>query len=132
MPKSTVPRKRSLRPHCKTGKILVCANCGDSFYVQKCRLKRTGGHAPKYCSVSCRSAGQAQRATHGHARRKGQKRTKTYAAWLGMKARVRSEGRHKRWYKDKGITVSDEWEKSFEAFFRDMGRMSRRSDLGSN
>lgn len=113
---------RSLRPHCRTGKTLTCAKCGNTFYVQKCRLKRAGGRAPKYCSIRCRTLGQMDRARHGHATRRNKKRTsKTYAAWLGMKARVKSEGRHKRWYKDKGITACPEWMESFEAFLADMG-----------
>lgn len=118
MPKTNIPRKRSLRPHCKTGKFLDCAYCGNSFYVQKCRLKRIGKRAPKYCSVSCR--GYVASVRHGHAR-VGHK-TLTYYSWKGMLARVRenADERHKRLYFDSGITVCDRWQ-TFENFLEDMG-----------
>ena len=118
MPKSTIPRKRSLRPHCKTGKNLICAYCGNSFYVQKCRLKRVGVRAPKFCSDACKHKGRAVK--HGHSRR-GRK-TPTYYAWKGMHARVRenADARHKRLYFDSGITVCSEWF-SYEVFLHDMG-----------
>lgn len=56
MPKSNISRRRSLRPHCKTGKTLICANCGNPFYVIKSRLLRTGTKAPKFCSRVCAGA----------------------------------------------------------------------------
>jgi hypothetical protein len=46
-----------------------------------------------------------------------------------MKSRVKSEGRHKRWYKDKNITIDPEWTVSFEAFFRDMGECTEGMTL---
>lgn len=117
MPEPNIPRKRSLRPHCKTGKTLICAACGTPFYVQKCRLKRKGNRAPKYCSVVCKA--RTIHTTHGAARR-GVK-TVEYQTWLRIKNRVKTKGRHYRWYGAKGITIDPEWEKSFDAFLRDMG-----------
>lgn len=45
--------------------------------------------------------------------------TKTYKSWKNMRQRCRNKAN--RWYGKRGITVCDEWENSFRAFYRDMG-----------
>jgi hypothetical protein len=54
---------------------------------------------------------------HHHA--SGQK-TPEYRAWIKMKYRCRSSA-HSARYSNRGITICERWEKSFENFLSDMG-----------
>ncbi len=48
--------------------------------------------------------------------------SKEYRIWNGIKMRCYNEKREKyASYGGRGITMSDEWKESFEAFYRDMG-----------
>lgn len=56
---------------------------------------------------------------HGHAANGG---SPEYRSWKAMKSRCcNPHHTHAAWYGDRGITVCEEWQNSFEAFFRDMG-----------
>jgi hypothetical protein len=67
-------------------------------------------------TTSCGCANLERITTHGEAG------TRTYRAWLGMKARAKGSGTwNKKYYQDRGITVCARWVKSFQSFFADMG-----------
>jgi hypothetical protein len=63
------------------------------------------------------------RTKHGHSR--ASNRSRTYKTWLSMKCRCSAvpsnKDCHKRVYLDRGITVCDRWNNSFENFLQDMG-----------
>lgn len=73
--------------------------------------------AGRQVSCGCHRDEQSKaRVTHG------QSGTRTYRAWIGMKARCRGgDVRSKRYYADRGITVCRRWADSFEDFLHDMG-----------
>lgn len=70
-------------------------------------------------SVSCgchKNEQSRRRALHG------QWETRTYRAWIEMKARVRGKDESSvRNYSNRGIAVHPSWEKSFQQFWSDMG-----------
>lgn len=67
-------------------------------------------------SGEAKSCGCRKRTTHKMTN------TREYKAWQRMKVRVSdAEGNHKKYYFDKGIDIDPLWEKSFEAFYEDMG-----------
>lgn len=52
----------------------------------------------------------------------GMTRSREYNSWASAKRRCYSETyQHRAYYKDRGITMCDDWRGSFAAFFRDMG-----------
>jgi len=54
--------------------------------------------------------------------RHGMTGTPTYGSWSTMRNRCSEKNLEKRkWYLDKGITVCERWQNSFEAFLEDMG-----------
>lgn len=62
---------------------------------------------------------------HGEARRGAS--TPEYEAWRGMKQRCRdTRPNMARYYRDKGITVCDEWVNDYLAFLAHIGRMPSR------
>jgi hypothetical protein len=64
---------------------------------------------------------------HGeaHAGPNGQP-TPEYRAWVNMRRRCRPDHEQARSYFERGITVCERWEHSFEAFLEDMGRRPSR------
>lgn len=61
--------------------------------------------------------------TYKHGHRKGGKRTREYISWANMIARCRQKSYHSfHRYGGRGISVCREWEKSFQAFYNDMGQ----------
>lgn len=67
--------------------------------------------------------------THGHY--KGKKASPTYVVWMGMRSRCKhkSNPSFKR-YGALGVTVCEQWDKSFAAFLKDAGeRPSLRHQL---
>ena len=59
---------------------------------------------------------------HGHGHDQNGQQTRTYKAWVNMRSRV--SGRYEQYddsYADRGITVCDRWQNSFENFLADMG-----------
>lgn len=52
----------------------------------------------------------------------GMANTKEFEVWTSIKNRTKHPHKSTRqWYYDKGIKVSEDWSKSFENFYRDMG-----------
>lgn len=57
--------------------------------------------------------------------------TRTYRAWIEMRARVRGKDRTSiECYRDRGINVDARWNDSFEAFLADMGECPGGMTLG--
>lgn len=57
---------------------------------------------------------------HGHARKRGAKRSPTYVSWNNMWSRARGSYPFPEYYRDKGVTVCERWSK-FANFLADMG-----------
>jgi hypothetical protein len=75
-----------------------------------------GRHLVHKQVISCGCAHTGVNATHGMCG------TKVYKTWIKMKERCfNPSGKDAQWYKDRGITVCDEWNKSFESFYEYMG-----------
>lgn len=73
---------------------------------------------------ACR-ANHGSRRTHGEsARRRGENRcSKEFRTWKSMRQRCNNpKSRAYKYYGGRGIKVSPEWNASFEAFLRDLGR----------
>src|SRR3990167_4959391 len=51
--------------------------------------------------------------------RHGMRRTRLYQTWTNMKTRIRSEGKHRKYYLDKGIGMCEKWQ-IFKNFMEDM------------
>jgi len=52
----------------------------------------------------------------------GMHKTRTYAAWLGMKSRVSGHGElSRKHYLERGIKIAPQWKTSFDRFLKDMG-----------
>lgn len=86
----------------------VCqCDCGNQTVVRGCNLKSGA-------STSC----GCERVDHPNRRTHGQKNTRLYQTWKGMKDRCYREN-NASWpeYGGRGITVCDEWRDSFEAFY---------------
>lgn len=59
---------------------------------------------------------------HGRIIGDGRGKTGAYRSWCSMRARCRGvKKRDRKYYTDRGITVCDRWEKSFDNFLADMG-----------
>lgn len=68
-----------------------------------------------------RNAGMAN-VTHGYAKRIDGKKSKIYSIWDSMRQRCNNENNcNYENYGLRGIKVCEEWNKSFEAFLKDMG-----------
>ena len=79
-----------------------CAYRGDRFKVNK--------------TIHCGCL------TNNHVLTHGMTKTREYQVWQQMKVRVSdTKWNHKKYYFDKGIDIDPRWEKSFEAFYEDMG-----------
>ena len=65
-----------------------------------------------------------QRATHNHSRINGGRPSKTFTAWINMIQRCTNE-KHRSFprYGGRGVTICDEWKRSFESFLADMGEV---------
>ena len=68
----------------------------------------------------CREGGIFMPFVHGHAGSLRQRESPTYCSWRAMIDRCLGNGRHVQWYKDRGITVCENW-LSFVNFLADMG-----------
>lgn len=59
---------------------------------------------------------------HGRIVGDGRGKTGAYRSWCSMRARCRGvKKRDRKYYTDRGITVCDRWEESFDNFLADMG-----------
>lgn len=86
----------------------VC-ECGNKCVHQGARLRNK---EVTHCGCS---------RTH-HTTTHGMTKSKEYRAWQRMKVRVfDTKGDRRKYYFDKGIDIDPRWEKSFEAFYEDMG-----------
>jgi hypothetical protein len=90
--------------------LCVC-DCG-SEHVGTGKEMRSG----RVTSCGCGLTRSNRRATHGKSK------SKIYSVWTNMKLRCESPtDASYQWYGARGITVSEEWSKSFDAFYADMG-----------
>lgn len=90
--------------------LCIC-DCG-SEYIGNGKEMRAG----KITSCGCGATRHSRKTTHGKSK------TKIYSVWSNMKARCENlDDVSYQWYGARGITVSDEWTNSFEAFYADMG-----------
>ena len=75
--------------------------------------------------LSCGCYQTESRFTHGLSK------SKEYGVWRGIKYRCYESTREHevRNYQDRGITMSDDWKNSFEAFYKDMGAIPDGYDI---
>lgn len=76
-------------------------------------------------SISCRcQTSKLKNITHDMSK------TKTYTSWISMRRRCNDPKEPHFWrYGAMGINVCDEWNNSFEAFFRDMGERPKNTTI---
>lgn len=97
--------------------ILCRCECGSTLEVRKSCLKSGNTRS---CGCLQREEARAKRLRHGHTI--GGKKTKEHRAWLNIKSRCLGRDPHKRkYYKDRGITISRKLSNSFEAFLKEVG-----------
>lgn len=85
-----------------------CPACGRVYIAVVASVRRG---ASKTCGCTKKTHGENQ-VTHPE-----------YQAWRGMKVRCSSDSpKYKKSYKDRGITVCDEWAQSYETFLDHVGR----------
>lgn len=88
--------------------------CGQSVVVDIAKLRN--GHTQS-CGCLHRERAGASMRTHG------QRHTRAYNSWAGMKDRCLNVNSHKyHLYGARGISVDDRWRHSFEDFLADMGQ----------
>lgn len=113
------PRAESTR---KQRRWICRCDCGNERLVYVESLRRG---LSKSCGCLSRETSAAilrARATHGHTRGGGGKRTPTYGSWRAMVYRCTSPSDSSYWrYGAVGVTVCDRWRHSFENFLADMG-----------
>ncbi len=102
----------------------IC-DCGKTKLTQGCTLRC--GHT-KSCGClkaeMCRERGRRYNQTHG------QSLTPEWKAWSSMRMRCNCQtNQNWRNYGGRGIKVDDRWNKSFEAFYADMGNRPQGMSL---
>jgi len=91
----------------------VVCECGNKKVLGASQLRQGG---TKSCGCLYKEIYGRDLVKHGMAG------TAEHKAWMSMMRRVNHPFESTReWYYDKGIKVSDEWNESFENFYRDMG-----------
>ena len=80
-------------------------DCGNIVFVCTCNLRN--GHSK---SCGCENSGRFKK-THG------KRQTRLYRIWAGIKRRCLTDTNVSKWYKDKGITICNEWRDNFECFY---------------
>ena len=99
---------------------LCACSCGKQAVVYASKLRN--GHTQ---SCGCFQVERASAANkrHGHSTYpNGGRATKEYQAWSNMLRRCYSQtNKHFADYGGRGIAVCDDWQRSFEAFLRDVG-----------
>lgn len=93
------------------GIVKLQCDCGKVIFRHVWQVKRG----------SCKSCGCRRGENTGKST--SSEWARTYRSWQGMKARCGNPN-HKAFksYGDRGVLVCDEWEGSFSAFLRDMGK----------
>jgi len=92
---------------------LAQCECGKFTEVLWMRLV-----AGKTSSCGCLRDESRKRVSRTH----GLSKTPAYAVWCAMRARTSNPNNHAfKHYGERGITVCDRWDNSFEAFLEDMG-----------
>lgn len=96
---------------------LCKCDCGNLKSVSSSAL--TSGDSK---SCGCLHKSKAKEACINRNTSHGLSKTKEYECWKGMKSRCYNPERENyEYYGGKGVTVCDEWKKSFEKFLHDMG-----------
>lgn len=106
------PRRNGLRH------VRCRCRCGTERDVYWSNLTR--GMSRSCGCDSARKIADAKR-THGQSGSRSAKMTPEYRAWCKMKHRCKPGSRWDRWYASRGIRVCDEWARSFETFFAEVG-----------
>lgn len=104
----------------KNGKTLWMCQCDCGRTTRVATDKLASGHTR---SCGCLSIDRIRLLKFRHGENRVNHRTTEYRAWVNMKLRCsnpRANGYQH--YGGRGIRVCEEWEVSFEAFLRDMGR----------
>lgn len=92
---------------------IVLCDCGKTKTMQGSQLR---GGATDSCGCNLEKKRGAPRETHGMTK------SREYKIWVGMVSRCGSDNPStKEYYSNKGISVSEEWRRSFETFYADMG-----------
>jgi len=84
-----------------------------------CEKIVAGASLTRGATTTC--SGHIHRVTHGHTI--GGNKSPEYQTWLAIKQRcLNPNSQTSKYYSNRGITMSDHWRNSFEAFFADMGK----------
>jgi len=93
----------------------VC-ECGNIKIVTSSDIKST----PKHCT--CKLTRGKNRKTSENFKHLKLNHSAEYNTWRAMISRCSEKSRDKKYYYDRGISVSKEWKESFESFLKDMGK----------
>lgn len=109
----------------KFGKWLVLHRVAGSMWLCRCECGAEtavpGSMLKLGKSTMCKSCASTKHGMEG---------TRTYNIWAGMKQRCQNENYHGySMYGGRGISVCTDW-KSFDRFFRDMGKAPKGKSLG--
>jgi len=100
--------------------VKVRCDCGNELEVIGGNLFK-GNHTTS-CGCYARKVRSELSTTHGHSRRDGGNKNRTYRCWEAMKQRCFNPNNDDYWnYGQRGITVCERWKNSFENFLADMG-----------
>jgi hypothetical protein len=95
----------------------VVCDCGERKIVAGMKLK--SGHTSS-CGCFMREYAATLHQTHGHTLNR--RSSPEYESWSKAKKRCfNPDDHHKKYYRDRGITMCPEWAGSFETFLLDMG-----------
>lgn len=117
-----------VHPLKKKARWLCRCDCGNMTTVEGRLLSGRNGTKSCGCLVAemnrlVKRNRKGMKLTHGEAGHSPDGRTTEYVTWLSMRQRCNDKN-HTNYknYGNRGITVCDEWNGSFEHFLEDMGR----------
>jgi hypothetical protein len=97
----------------------VRCDCGSEKVVHASNL---AAQLTKSCGCLGRERTSERLTRHGHAQTRARRPSAEYTAWAGMIARCTRPGHISyKYYGGSGISVTDRWRNSFEAFLSDVG-----------